>query len=155
MEMWVKRTVTGQGYERTIFECGEANNHNSYRLFFNTSDCPALAVFTDAGTLLLLESADPIMDDGNWHRISFLKRGDRVALYVDREKKDIDTLLGTMTFDGKFALFNDLNGEYPHIGRVKDLFFVEGSLYEMDIESPDQLPHWGRTPNWLELNTEV
>ena len=155
MEIWVKRTAVGNGYDQTIFECGAGNNYDSYRLFFNGWDKPSLAVFSTSNTLLLLESPDSITNDDLWHRISFLKRGNKVALYVDREKKASDTLTASMNFTGEFKMFSDRNEQYHFIGRVKDLFFVEGKLYEIDIDSTDLLPVWRYTPNWLELASGV
>lgn len=155
IEFWFKRTTDSQGYDRTFIECGMAHNYKSYRIYFDDADKPAMILSGDSVTDLTLKSPDAVTSDNAWHRMTILKRGDRAALYIDLNKKDIGTIGHAVDTSGNFRLFNDMMGNYPYIGKAKDIVMVGNALYDIDIESSALLPNWVYSPNWLELTSGV
>ena len=156
MDLWVKRKANSDGYDRTILEQGDAHNSNSWRWYFNGTNKLSLAAFDTSQTVALIEGTTDITSDGNWHRVSLLKKGNRIALYVDGVRDAIgDVVSNTITDNnGKIRIFHDLNGEYPYVGNAKDLFMIGKIPIDIDIEdSGDTLNAWYRSPYWLLLET--
>ena len=160
IEIWFKRDNLSGSNKQVLASAGETTTKNYWELHLNTNDQLTFHIWDGAGNVTtLLNGTTQVTNDGEWHRASVLRIGDRIALYLDGTRDGIATM-GSFIDDAQgvtnwFFICGDINnGGYPFYGKVKDFILLFKQVYNVDIEdSGSTLPNIDHPPTWLQVTT--
>jgi hypothetical protein len=150
-DCWVKRD--GNDGQWTILCNHWADSDNRWSIAFTPSNQLHIEAYNAGNNVLYLDGGS-VTSDSNWHRVSVLRRGSRVAIYVDKTRVAIGDITASVTPVGSFFVGSDgfNNSGYRFMGSLKDMIITESIFYDIDIEDSNaQLPDWKYPANWVIL----
>jgi hypothetical protein len=149
-DCWVKRTGNGGAWTIVCNHWVDADNR--WTVAFTPSDTLHIEAYNSGNNVLYIDGGS-VPVDILWHRISVLRKGNRVALYVDGNKAAIGDLSAAGPTGGMFYIGSDgfNNSGYRYKGLMRDMILSTKLFYNIDIESSSILPDWQNSPHWLFL----
>ena len=122
-----------------------------WSFYFNENEQFMFDAYINGAEVLTLATPDSV-PIGVWTRLTAVRDGDQIALYIDGEQKAVGTLGNTLDWDANLYIGTNALDQFYFQGQMQDLYGLHNVPFDIDIASGASLPNWQYPPSWLIFN---
>ena len=136
-------------YANIINYMNDVNDRWSF--YFNDVRQFMFDAYINGNEVLTLKVNDAVPSN-IWTRLTGIRDGNQVALYIDGEQKAVGTLGNSLDWDANFYIGTNAFNQFYFQGQMQDLVGMHNIPFDIDVTTGADLPAWNYPPEWLIIN---